>query len=199
MLYPIPPRNNAGKELMSYWEGFLSDEDINLILSQPEWDNLEDGCVGEAGKFEVKDHVRSTKISWLGPKQELMPLWDKLANTVAEVNRKFFQYDLTGFYEPMQLGVYRADDNGHYDWHIDASPMDGAAPRKLSMAMLLSDPSEFEGGEFQVKTTSDDVQTLEIKKGRAWFFPSYMLHRVTPVTKGVRKSLVLWVGGPQFK
>jgi PKHD-type hydroxylase len=77
--------------------------------------------------------------------------------------------------------------------------MDGAAPRKLSMAMLLSDPSEFEGGEFQVKTTSDDVQTLEVKKGRAWFFPSYMLHRVTPVTKGVRRSLVLWVGGPQFK
>jgi PKHD-type hydroxylase len=199
MLYPIPPRNNFGKEFMSYWEGFLSDEEINLILSQPEWENLEDGCVGAAGKFEVKEDVRSAKISWLGPKQELMPLWDKLANTVAEVNRRFFHYDLTGIYEPLQLGVYKADDNGHYDWHIDASVMDGAAPRKLSMAMLLSDPSEFEGGEFQVKTTSDEVQTLEVKKGRAWFFPSYMLHRVAPVTKGVRKSLVLWVGGPQFK
>jgi PKHD-type hydroxylase len=199
MLYPIPPRNNAGKEIMSYWEGFLTDEDIELILSQPEWQNLEDGCVGAAGKFELKEDVRSSKISWLGPKPELLPLWEKLANIVAEVNRKFFHFDLTGFHEPMQLGVYKADDNGHYDWHVDASVMDSGVPRKLSMVMLLSDPSEFEGGEFQVKTTSDDVQTLEIKKGRAWFFPSYILHRVTPVTKGVRKSLVLWVGGPQFK
>jgi PKHD-type hydroxylase len=65
--------------------------------------------------------------------------------------------------------------------------------------MLLSDPSEFEGGELQVKPYSDEVQTLEIKKGRAWFFPSYMLHKVTPVTKGTRRSLVLWVGGPAFK
>ena len=65
--------------------------------------------------------------------------------------------------------------------------------------MLLSDPSEFEGGELQVKTCSDQISTLETKKGRAWFFPSYTLHRVTPVTKGVRRSLVLWSGGPEFR
>jgi PKHD-type hydroxylase len=65
--------------------------------------------------------------------------------------------------------------------------------------MLLSDPSDFEGGEFQVKTTNDDVQTLDYVKGRAWFFPSYTLHRVAPVTKGVRRSLVLWIGGPPFR
>jgi PKHD-type hydroxylase len=65
--------------------------------------------------------------------------------------------------------------------------------------MLLSDTSEFEGGEFQVKTNNDEAQTLETKQGRAWFFPSYTLHRVAPVTKGIRRSLVLWVGGPAFK
>ncbi len=56
-----------------------------------------------------------------------------------------------------------------------------------------------EGGEFQVKTNNDEAQTLETKQGRAWFFPSYTLHRVAPVTKGIRRSLVLWVGGPAFK
>ena len=67
------------------------------------------------------------------------------------------------------------------------------------MVLMLSDPSEFEGGELQIKTDSDDAITLEQKKGRAWFFPSYILHRVTPVTRGIRRSLVLWVGGPEFK
>jgi PKHD-type hydroxylase len=67
------------------------------------------------------------------------------------------------------------------------------------MAILLSDPSEFEGGEFQVKADSDEAKTLECKKGRAWLFPSYTLHRVAPVTKGVRRSLVLWIGGPAFR
>jgi PKHD-type hydroxylase len=67
------------------------------------------------------------------------------------------------------------------------------------MSLLLSDPSEFEGGELQVKTDSDEAITLEATQGRAWFFPSWALHRVTPVTKGVRRSLVIWVGGPPFK
>jgi PKHD-type hydroxylase len=67
------------------------------------------------------------------------------------------------------------------------------------MSLLLSDPNEFEGGELQVKPDSDDIKFLEQKQGRAWFFPSYTLHRVAPVTKGVRRSLVLWVGGPPFK
>ena len=67
------------------------------------------------------------------------------------------------------------------------------------MVLSLSEPSEFEGGLLQVKIDNDEPKTLELKKGRAWFFPSYVLHRVTPVTKGIRKSVVIWVGGPAFK
>jgi PKHD-type hydroxylase len=135
----------------------------------------------------------------LGAKPELQLIWEKLSVAVAEVNRRFFHFDLTGFHEPMQLGLYTGETQGHYDWHTDASPTDTHVPRKLSLSMLLSDPSEFEGGEFQVKTCNDTVQTLDTQKGRAWFFPSYTLHRVAPVTKGVRRSLVLWVGGPAFR
>jgi PKHD-type hydroxylase len=200
MIHPIPDRNTFGKDHLAYWEGFLSNEDINLILAQPEWLNLNDGCVGGVGDVgKVNEVVRASKIAWIGAKPELAHIWEKLANAVAEINRKYFHFDLTGFHEPMQLGVYTESQQGHYDWHIDASVTDSNVPRKLSIAMLLSDPSEFEGGEFQVKITSDQTQTLETLKGRAWFFPSYVLHRVTPVTKGVRRSLVLWVGGPQFK
>ena len=200
MIYPIPARNIPGKDHMAYWEGFLSPDEINLILSQPEWLNVQDGCIGGAGgDMAVNPKVRASQVAWLSTKPELMPIWDKLANAVAEINRRFFHFDLTGFHEPMQLGVYTESQQGHYDWHTDAATSDNNVPRKLSMAMLLSDSSEFEGGEFQVKTNTDVAQTLETVKGRAWFFPSYTLHRVAPVTKGVRRSIVLWVGGPPFK
>lgn len=200
MIYPIPPRSTPGKDYLAYWEGFLSDEDINLLLAQPEWLTVQSGCIGGAGDSSVvNDSIRASQVAWIGFKPEIAHIWEKLANAVAEVNSRYFHFDLTGFHEPMQLGVYTEQQKGHYDWHIDAAAGDRNVPRKLSFAMLLSDPSEFEGGEFQVKTCNDEVQTLECKRGRAWFFPSYILHRVAPVTKGVRRSLVLWIGGPAFR
>lgn len=199
MILPIPPRMNYGQEELAFWDGFLTDGEINFILAQPEWVQAEAGCVGGKDGAVIDPKIRETKVGWIGAKPEMEALWNKLAGVVAEVNRRYFKYDLTGFHEPMQLGVYTAQDGGHYDWHTDASSQDTGVPRKLSVAILLSHPSEFEGGEFQVKTTSDEARTLEAQRGRAWFFPSHTLHRVTPVTRGVRRSLVLWVGGPPFK
>jgi PKHD-type hydroxylase len=200
MIYSIPPRNTFGKEPVAFWEDFLTEEDINLILAQPQWLNMQAGCIGGGqGEGTVNEQIRASQNAWLGVTPELASIWERLANAVAEVNRRFFHLDITGFHEPMQLGLYTEAQKGHYDWHSDASPSDAHVPRKLSLSMLLSDPSEFEGGEFQVKTHSDAAQTLECKRGRAWFFPSYTLHRVAPVTKGVRRSLVLWVGGPAFR
>jgi PKHD-type hydroxylase len=63
---------------------------------------------------------------------------------------------------------------------------------------MLSDPEEYEGGELLLKTSAFPIKTLN-KKGTIIFFPSYVLHEVTPVTKGTRKTLVGWVLGPNFK
>lgn len=202
MLYPIFPRNIFGKDDLAYWDDFLSQEDINLILSQPEWLSLSHGEIGGASHQQghnIVPEIRSSKVCWVGTKPELMPIWEKLSNTVSEVNSRYFHFDLSGFHEPIQLSAYTEHNNGHYGWHIDSGSADRSVPRKLSLSLLLSDPSEFEGGEFQVKVANDEIQTLECKKGRAWFFPSFTLHRVAPVTKGIRRSLVLWVGGPPFR
>lgn len=200
MIYPIPPRQSNGKDYSAYWEGFLTDADINKILALPQWLNVNNATIGGAGgTFTIDKNIRTTDVSWLDVTPDTVWLWDKLANVIANVNSRYFKFDLTGCYEPIQLGVYKSTDQGHYDWHIDTALTDCNAPRKLSMSLLLSNPSDFEGGELQIKTCSDEVRTLEMVKGRAWFFPSYTLHRVTPVTKGVRRSLVLWVGGPEFK
>ena len=204
MIYAIPPRNPRGKDLVAYWDDFLKPEHIDLILNVPEWNNLSDGIVGGQTTIDgaaVVHDIRRSRVAWMQYNEDNAGLWDVMSKIIAEVNSQFFQFDLTGMYEPMQLSEYIAngDKSGHYSWHTDMSMMDRHVPRKLSMALLLSDPSEFEGGEFEVKTDCDIPITLEQKRGRAWFFPSWVLHRVTPVTKGVRKSLVLWVGGPPFK
>jgi PKHD-type hydroxylase len=199
MIYPIPPVNTFGKDHSAYWEGFLTDAELNYLINVNNWSNAAPAQIGSDNNITTNQNIRSTKISWLEPSNENKDIWNKLAKVIAEVNSRYFHFDLTGFYEPIQLGVYTAEDNGHYDWHIDAFTGNKSTPRKLSMVLMLSDPSDFEGGELLLKSNNDNYTSLNMVKGRAWFFPSYMLHKVTPVTRGTRKTIVLWVGGPAFK
>lgn len=198
MIFNIDPKHTPGKDSYAYWEGFLLDEEINFILSLPEWLDTKAAKIG-TNEGEINNLIRETNVCWMTPNANNIHIWNKLSQVVSEVNAQFFRFNLTGFYEPAQLGLYTADKQSHYGWHTDASIKDRKVPRKLSMSLMLSDPSEFEGGELQVKIDNDTPITLEQKRGRVWFFPSYILHRVTPVTKGTRRSLVLWIGGPEFK
>ena len=94
--------------------------------------------------------------------------------------------------EPVQLTAY--GENSFYGWHEDWAPL-AVAPtvRKLSVVLLLSDPSEFEGGQFQF----DNATLIEMKRGTLLAFPSFLRHQITPVTKGMRYSAVCWVQGPR--
>jgi PKHD-type hydroxylase len=197
MLWEIPPFSSPGKDDFCYWENFLDDSDINHILARSEWHNQSDAQIGGGFDGQVNKEKRRTNVSWMFPDQDNRHIWEKITNTIWAANRQFFRFDLRGCYEAMQLGVYTEHDQGHYDWHIDSGLETNTVPRKLSMALLLSDPSEFEGGELQIMRAGVP-ESVEQKRGRAWFFPSYLMHRVTPVTKGIRRSLVMWVGGPAF-
>lgn len=199
MLYPIHPRNSTGKDSHAFWEEFLTNDQINYLLSRPEWINNEEAKVGGTSEGVVNKNIRKTNVGWMYADNNNKEIWATFSELISSINSQFFKFDLTGFYEPAQLTIYKENDAGHYSWHTDYSPKDSKIPRKLSMSLLLSDPSEFEGGELQIKTENDEPITLPQQRGRAWFFPSYVLHQVTPVTRGVRRSLVLWIGGPEFK
>jgi PKHD-type hydroxylase len=71
-------------------------------------------------------------------------------------------------------------------------------PRKLSFSLILSDSSEYEGGDFEILHGSFPDK-LEQKRGRILAFPSYIVHRVTPIISGSRRSIVFWALGPKFK
>lgn len=154
--------------------------------------------VGGNLKGDSLKKIRHCKLAWFKSSDEQHRwLFEELAKLVWEVNSKMYRFDLS-YIENLQYTVYdsRDGDQHHYDWHIDSSGP-GAQLRKLSMSMLLSDPMDFDGGELQVWGAQKTPCARE--KGLAHFFPSTMLHRVTPVTAGVRKSLVAWVVGPDWR
>ena len=101
------------------------------------------------------------------------------------------------YLQEMQLSRYLAEDGGHYDWHIDGTEPEEGMQRKLSISILLNDPAEFEGGELQIKGV--ESKNILTKRGSIVVFPSFLEHRVTPVTWGVRYSAVTWAMGPAFR
>jgi PKHD-type hydroxylase len=148
---------------------------------------------------DVLDTVqRISDIVWLPYDDKTEWLYNKLGKLVRALNGQFYDFNLTGFAENLQYTIYDSEQKGHYDWHIDkGGSNNGLPPRKLSIVVQLSDPSEYEGGELQIMDGKDPINVLK-EKGFVTAFPSWTLHRVTPVTKGVRRSLVAWVCGPHF-
>ena len=113
----------------------------------------------------------------------------------SSLNAEYFSFDLSGFHESLQLCNYYEEAQGEYKWHQDFG---GDFCRKLSLVLQLSDPSEYEGGDLQIKTNAYEA-TMKKQRGLIIVFPSWTLHQVTPVVKGNRQSLVAWIAGPEFK
>lgn len=194
----INPKVPFNTEWCAYWENFLTEEEINFLIHHSSWNTKTSAKIGGGNEQAYDSDYRRTNVAWFDFSPEHQTIWNKIKEVIATVNNQYFHADVKGIYEPMQLTEYTAADKGYYDWHTDMAPEDKLVPRKLSMVLMLSDPSEYEGGFFQIKTAKNNT-TLEMKKGRAWFFPSYVLHRVTPITKGLRKTAVVWAGGEHWK
>jgi len=153
----------------------------------------------QAGKTEdhrVHETLRKSEIGWLNPESELRWLFDKVKECVNAVNADWFRYDLTGF-EGIQFTRYSAQGD-FYSSHVDTASLPGGAVRKLSFTIQLSDPDSYEGGEVVLYNSLIDSVTLSRTLGSISFFPSYSIHEVKPVTRGVRYSLVGWACGPAF-
>lgn len=150
---------------------------------------------GGAGE-NCLDHRRSF-TSWIQSNQHTAWIYERLTSVVLQNNEKYFKFDLS-MIENLQFTYYNSEENGCYKSHVDPNCWNLPHNRKLSVVVQLSDPSEYEGGELLLHTSSDPVR-INKQKGMVTMFPSYTLHEVTPVTKGERYSLVAWVHGPAFK
>ena len=170
-----------------------------IIKNFPYQEALVETGNGEDISDKLDTSIRKSKIKWLHPEADTTEwIYERLMDMSLDANWQQWGFDLHHIRDSIQYTEYRENEGGEYKWHQDV----GAYPlnyRKVSIVVQLSDDSEYEGGELQIMRDSKDPVTLPKQKGSVILFPSYMLHRVTPVTKGVRKSLVLWVGGSTFR
>jgi len=181
-------------EPWAWWEGAFSEQELDWLQNKAK--NAEQNAeVGSGKGGVVNPNIRRSQVSWLNNTPDTTWVFEKLADVAAKMNAKHFRFDLTGFGEALQLTHYDQSENGMYGWHVDFG---GGISRKLSMAVQLTDPSEYEGGNLQVMTTGEP-KNIRKQRGLIAIFPAYVLHQVTPVTQGSRQSLVAWVSGPPFK
>ena len=138
---------------------------------------------------------RITTISWI-PFKEMQPMYDDLNMFIQKANRNHFGFGDIQITEQAQFTEY--PKGGFYDWHMDTDvTMEKEPPvRKISMTCLLSPENQFEGGELELMAPG---KRIKLKQGHAIIFASFLNHRVAPVIKGVRQSLVMWFGGEPFK
>ena len=143
----------------------------------------------------VDTKKRTTTISWI-PFKEMKEMYSQIEATMQATNLNHFGFENMKITEPAQFTEY--PKGGFYDWHMDLDVNGTHEPpvRKISMTILLSDPSTFKGGHLEFMEKN---KVPELKQGQAIFFASFIRHRVAPVTKGIRRSLVMWFGGTPFK
>jgi PKHD-type hydroxylase len=181
------------------WENGFSSEEIDKLIEYCDQLPASKGTVGGSAPDEDISTIRESKVSWVGLNPDTQWIYDRLAFIIRQLNGQFYKFDIYGFSEDLQYTTYNEEDSGHYTWHLDAGvSYNGAAPRKLSVVVQLTDPAEYEGGDLELFSSANPTQVTK-QKGLVAAFPSYMLHRVSPVTKGIRKTLVVWVCGPSFK
>ena len=138
---------------------------------------------------------RVTTISWI-PFKEMEPMYNDINTFIQKTNLNHFGFGDIQITEQAQFTEY--PEGGFYDWHIDCDVnMEHEPPvRKISMTLLLSPENQFEGGDLELMAPGKFVK---LKQGHAIMFASFLNHRVNPVIRGVRQSLVMWFGGKPFR
>lgn len=178
----------------AFWKDAFNDAECEVIKSliKENYALQKGGIVGDPQKLS---DIRDSNIVFVQPIDDLRWVYQRLTDITLNLNERFFGFDLFGFTEGLQFTEYSAP-GGKYDQHIDK--IYGGVIRKLSIVVQLTDPSEYDGGDFEIMDGSTPEKLFR-DKGTLIAFPSYTLHRVTPVTRGTRNSLVGWVTGKPFK
>jgi PKHD-type hydroxylase len=188
-------RNNVNHFNYYYFTNVFTDQEIEEIIqigeSQPK---IKATTVGEDISQEVTDY-RVSDIAWLANNPKTSWVFDRIADLAIKANSEMWNFDIWDFQDDLQYTSYYGN-GGHYDWHADLGA--GISNRKLSIVLQLSNSDEYEGGDLQMNT-GGSILNIPREKGLICFFPSFVLHRVTPLSSGLRRSLVTWLCGANLR
>jgi PKHD-type hydroxylase len=175
-------------------ENIFTDQELDEIVIQGNRVKKTSGTVsGSISDYRVCD------IAWLKSDEtesDFDWIYATLTDAIKKVNNEYFQFDLTHL-TALQFTVYDGKNNSNYQKHMDLGrPFPN---RKLSFSIQLSDNNEYTGGDLRFHYIKTQPEIAPRTRGKIIFFPTWTVHDVTPVTQGIRHSLVGWVNGPNFK
>ena len=175
-------------------ENIFTDQELNEIVVQGNRVKKTSGTVsGSISDYRVCD------IAWLKSDEvesDFDWMYATLTDAIKKVNNEYFQFDLTHL-TALQFTVYDGKNNSNYQKHMDLGR--SFPNRKLSFSIQLSNDNEYTGGDLRFHYIKTQPEIAPRTRGKIIFFPTWMVHDVTPVTQGIRYSLVGWVNGPNFK
>lgn len=166
--------------------------DLDKIIEYGKSYDLENAKL--ANGVENTDY-RKNKSAFLAPRN-YNGLYRRLTDVCMILNNEYFKFDVFGFMEGLQFTEYNAPGD-YYDEHMDK--LYSGLVRKLTFVLQLTDSNEYDGCDLELITGGRDVAKMKRDRGTLIMFPSYILHRVTPITRGTRHSLVGWITGAPFK
>ena len=179
-----------------YYTNGFSEEELNKVYRDVSTMSFQQAFVIDSAT--TNKELRSSSIKWIPKTDQWYWLYIKLMDMATKANSVLWNFNLYSIPDLIQYTEYYATENGHYTWHQDFGP-GVTSLRKISITVQLSGPDEYEGGDLEYWQGGNDIIKAPKDKGLVFIFPSYMMHRVTPVTKGTRRSFVLWVGGEHYK
>ena len=186
------PECNLNVRSFSVITSCFSKQECTDIIRIGETTNIQKSYVANSDK----ESFRKSENGWITPEGRTHWVFERLEDAVKESNSIYFKLDLIGFLEDLQYTIYKSD-NSFYSGHRDTGNGRNSI-RKISTVLMLSDHSEYEGGNFEI-FDGREYKKIDLNIGDIVIFPSYEWHRVTPVTKGTRRTLVGWVSGPLLR
>jgi len=173
-------------------QGLLTTQEMDQLIG---WCD-ERGGPGTLSTGLLEQGYRRSHVAWAKQTDGFGWLYEKVGRLAAGFNSRFFGFELTGIEQALQVARYDSESRGGYDWHTDFGQAEQT--RKLSISVQLSSPEAYAGGDLELEVSSEPTKAGR-ERGLAIAFPSFVRHRVAPVTAGVRYSLVAWIHGPRYR
>lgn len=176
------------------FESFLSEDECDRIIQNSNNYKEQKTKLSVNGRAHEDETRRKGTQKNISPTSENEWIYKKIDTLVNDVNNDVYKFKLFGLTE--NLIVLQYGPNEHFNsWHSDFGA-GKVSTRKISISLQLSNPSDYEGGVLEF--FGNETFKMPKTRGALALFPSFVQHRVTPITKGQRKSLVGWYNGPPY-
>lgn len=186
-----------------YYNKYVNGETCSRIINELK-SLTGPASIGLGERQSTDETIRKSKTCFIhSDDSQYRYIFDIFWKTATDANKQFFGFQISRL-DFIQFAEYNASDLGEYKAHRDVFWInnDPVYHRKLSGMIQLSDPNNYVGGDFEITDNQVDPKPVyeDIRnQGTVLYIPSFTEHRVTPVTSGVRYSLVAWFEGPKWR